>query len=212
MGAQGSRSDGADGQTQSEGTQTSQVYHMLRGQGGYGSQRFGAPGSGPGLFTNRPDQSMLFFHGPKQIASSTPQLQLRETIRNDVNLKKPSLKLNIAPDNPNTYCLEFVFDSTADCSLSIWYLAEETIDPASNTAKFDSSYEVECYAVMKFSLLKLCVLQIKPQTRHFKKGLGQRFVLNADEGFNSTLVQNRGLMYYHQVTGLGAYRIIRIVL
>jgi hypothetical protein len=142
MGAHGSRAEGGNGQPQSEGTQTSQVYHMLRGQGGYGTQRFGAPGSSPGLFANRPDQSMLFFHGPKQIASSSPQLQLTETIRNDVNLKKPSLKLNIVPDNPNTYCLEFVFDATEDCSMSIWYLAEETIDPASNAARFESTYEV----------------------------------------------------------------------
>jgi len=86
----------------------------------------------------------------------------------------------MVPDNPNTYCLEFVFDAAADCSMSIWYLAEEAIDPATNTANFESTY------------------QIKPKTRQFKKGLGQRFVLDPDEGFNTSLVQNRGLMYYHQ--------------
>jgi hypothetical protein len=199
MGAHGSRADGADGQSQSEGTQTSQVYHMLRGQGGYGSQRFGAAGSGPGLFTNRPDQSMLFFHGPKQITSSTPQLQLTETIRNDVNLKKPSLKLNMVPDNPNTYCLEFIFDAAADCSMSIWYLAEESIDPATNTANFESTYQVIFLHHILSSIANSRVPQIKPKTRQFKKGLGQRFVLDPEEGFNTALVQNRGLMYYHQV-------------
>lgn len=45
----------------------------------------------------------------------------------------------------------------------------------------------------------ICTFQIKPKTRDFKKGLGQRFVLDPDEGFNTSLVQNRGLMYYHQV-------------
>jgi len=123
---------------------------------------------------------MLFLNGPRQTTPATPQLQLTETIRNDVNLKKQSLKLNRAA-NGNVYNLEFDFDAAADCTLSIWYLAEEIVDAASNnTIKFETT------------------CQIQPKTRQFRKGLGQHFVQAPEEGFNASLVQNRGLMYYHQ--------------
>ena len=42
-------------------------------------------------------------------------------------------------------------------------------------------------------------VQIQPKTVAFQKGLGQHYVQPAEEGFNVSLVHNRGLMYYHQV-------------
>jgi len=123
---------------------------------------------------------MLFLNGPRQTTPITPQLQLTETVRNDVNLKKQSLKLNKIP-NSQSYTLEFDFDAATDCTLSIWYLAEEILDTATNnTIRFETTY------------------QIQPKTRQFRKGLGQHFVQPLDEGFNASMVQNRGLMYYHQ--------------
>ena len=100
MGAHGSRSTQANQAEQpfpENAAQNSQAFYMLRGgQPGFANQRVGAQNTGPGLFTNRPDQSMLFLNGPRQTTPATPQLQLTETIRNDVNLKKQRLKLNRA--------------------------------------------------------------------------------------------------------------------
>ena len=42
---------------------------------------------------------------------ATPQLQLTETIRNDVNLKKQTLKLIKSTEEPNKYRLDFIFDA-----------------------------------------------------------------------------------------------------
>jgi hypothetical protein len=146
MGAHGSRAQQAQQTEQNfpdNTAQGNQAFYMLRGgQAGLPNQRVGAQGTGPGLFTNRPDQSMLFLNGPRQTTPATPQLQLTETVRNDVNLKKQSLKLNRVA-NGNQYTLEFDFDAASDCTLSIWYLAEEIVDPASNnTIKFETTYQV----------------------------------------------------------------------
>mmetsp|Transcript_10970 Transcript_10970/g.26391 ORF Transcript_10970/g.26391 Transcript_10970/m.26391 type:complete len:316 (+) Transcript_10970:129-1076(+) len=142
--------------------------------GGYGGTRFG--GGAP--FQNR--DNMLFFPNGQRHVPPTPQLQLTETIRNDVNLKKQTLRLNKSTTHPHTYTLEFTFDAAADCTLSIWYLAEEKTDASNNTLRFEAQY------------------QIQPKTLKFQKGLGQHFSQPVDEGFNVSLVQNRGLMYYHQ--------------
>ena len=146
MGAHGSRAQAQqpDQNFSENAAQGSQAVYMLRGgQTAAPNQRFGAQNTGPGLFTNRPDQSMLFLNGPRQTTPATPQLQLTETIRNDVNLKKQTLKLNRIA-NGNNYNLEFDFDAAADCTISIWYLAEEIVDSASNnTIKFETSYQAQ---------------------------------------------------------------------
>lgn len=100
--------------------------------GGYGGTRFG--GGAP--FQNR--DNMLFFPNGQRHVPPTPQLQLTETIRNDVNLKKQTLRLNKSTTHPHTYTLEFTFDAAADCTLSIWYLAEEKTDASNNTLRFEA--------------------------------------------------------------------------
>ncbi|EKX32919.1 hypothetical protein GUITHDRAFT_98480 [Guillardia theta CCMP2712] len=145
-------------------------------QMGYGGTRFA--GGSTGLFAPRPDGSLFVPNSQRQVPPA-PQLQLTETIRNDVNLKKQTLKLNKCANSPNTYCLEFLFDAAADCTVSIWFLAEEQVDSANNTIKFETSYEIQ------------------PKTVKFKAALGQHFTQPENEGFNVSLVQNRGQMYYH---------------
>ena len=73
----------------------------------------------------------------------TPQLRLTETIRNDVNLKKQTLRVTKAPGDPNKYVLDFVFDANAECTVSIWYLAEENTDSSNNTLSFESKYPIQ---------------------------------------------------------------------
>ncbi|KAJ1493346.1 hypothetical protein T484DRAFT_2017492 [Baffinella frigidus] len=183
MGNNGSRQQGFEGQQQQPagGGAAAPGSGAAGAQGGqtYAGTR---TGGGPGLFHPSQDQASLFPpfpNGPRQVPP-TPQLQLTETIRNDVNLKKQTLKLVKVPDNPHIYNLEFTFDAAAACTLSIWYLAEEKTDVSNNTLSFETQYPIQ------------------PQTAKFEKGLAQVYTQPLEEGFNLSLVQNRGLMYYHQ--------------
>ena len=54
-----------------------------------------------------------------------PQMQRTFTIRNDVNLKKNSLRLVRDFARPSAHHLEFTFDAAADCSIRVYYAATE---------------------------------------------------------------------------------------
>ena len=56
-----------------------------------------------------------------------PQIQQTVTIRNDVNLKKNTLKLIQDEDAPSCYHFEFTFDAGSDCRISVYYAAAEQI-------------------------------------------------------------------------------------
>lgn len=112
----------------------------------------------------------------------TPQLQLTETIRNDVNLKKQTLRVVKAAGEGEKYMLDFIFDARSDCTISIWYLADERTDSSNNTLSFDSQYPIQ------------------PETIRFQAGLGQRYLQKVDKAFDVSLVESRGHMYYHQTS------------
>ena len=59
--------------------------------------------------------------------SQPPQMQRTYTIRNDVNLKKNSLKLVPDASNSSLYHLEFSFDASSDCSIKLFYAASEEL-------------------------------------------------------------------------------------
>lgn len=120
----------------------------------------------------------LFWAGGQ--VPQTPQLQLTETIRNDVNLKKQTLRVVKAPGEADKYMLDFIFDAATDCTVSIWYLAEEKTDNSNNTLSFESQYPIQ------------------PETMRFEAGLGQRYREKVDKAFDVSLVESRGHMYYHQ--------------
>ena len=85
----------------------------------------------------RPGLSQTYLEGmrpemlPGQIGNLTrqiaqpPQLQRTQTIRNDVNLKKNTLKLVRDPQSPSKYHLEFTFDAAAPCNISVFFVASE---------------------------------------------------------------------------------------
>mmetsp|Transcript_33339 Transcript_33339/g.48716 ORF Transcript_33339/g.48716 Transcript_33339/m.48716 type:complete len:322 (-) Transcript_33339:62-1027(-) len=173
QGGQGAAGAGMGGQAAGGGP------GILAGQMGYGGTRL-TGGSGPGLFHPRPDNSMIFMPQGQRQVPPTPQLQLTETIRNDVNLKKQTLRLLKSAEEPSKYRLDFIFDAATACTVSIWYLAEEKTDNSNNTLSFETQY------------------QIQPQTIKFEQALGQRYVQAPEFAFDVSLVQNRGQMYYHQ--------------
>lgn len=76
------------------------------------------------------------------------------TIRNDVNLKKESLRIEPDEENPGKFLVTFTFDATVAGSITIFFFAKEGED---------------CHLTpTKESLLP-------PVTVHFQQGLGQKF-------------------------------------
>ena len=71
----------------------------------------------------RPELAHL--NNPQRQSPPQAQLQRTFTIRNDVNLKKNSLKMVTDEDNPERYHLEFVFDAATECSVTVHYAATE---------------------------------------------------------------------------------------
>ncbi|KAK9079302.1 hypothetical protein SSX86_000973 [Deinandra increscens subsp. villosa] len=76
------------------------------------------------------------------------------TIRNDVNIKKESLKIEADEENPGKYVVSFTFDSTVACSITLYFFAKEGDNCNLTTDKADS---------------------IPPITLTFQQGLGQKF-------------------------------------
>ena len=71
----------------------------------------------------RPELAHL--NNPQRQSAPQAQLQRTFTIRNDVNLKKNSLKMVADEAHPHLYHLEFVFDAATECSVAVHYAATE---------------------------------------------------------------------------------------
>lgn len=100
---------------------------------------------------------------PRTQIMQPPQMQRTFTIRNDVNLKKSTLALVRDAAKPSCYHLEFTFDASEECTISVFYAAKE--NPAAEGA-------------MSFSPLApgSC-----PPKIYAGKGLGQTF--HSDSSF-----------------------------
>ena len=71
----------------------------------------------------RPELAHL--NNPQRQSAPQAQLQRTFTIRNDVNLKKNSLRLVADEEHPERYHLEFVFDAATECGVTVHYAATE---------------------------------------------------------------------------------------
>ena len=71
----------------------------------------------------RPDLAHL--NNPQRQSAPQAQIQRTFTIRNDVNLKKHSLKMVADDAHPHLWHLEFVFDAATECSVAVYYAATE---------------------------------------------------------------------------------------
>ena len=109
----------------------------MQGQEPNGAQQGGGY---PGQNMIRPAQVSQFYlegmrpemgHGNPWATRTIAQpvaLQRTQTIRNDVNLKKNTLRLVRDASAPSRYHLEFTFDAAAPCNVSVYYAASERID------------------------------------------------------------------------------------
>lgn len=95
---------------------------------------------------------------PVAIPPSPPPMyvehQQAKKVRNDVNVHKDTLKLELDEDNPDHHLVSFVFDALFDGSITIFYFAKEETD-----CKFVSVYP-ESYVPVRVP---------------FQKGLRQNF-------------------------------------
>ncbi|POM73030.1 RING zinc finger-like protein [Phytophthora palmivora] len=111
------------------------------------------------LSRGRPDMAFMSNQGRTHV--DVPELQQTCTVKNHVNLKKTSLKLQQSPAEPLQYALEFSFDATKPCRISVYLVAAEIIDAETGSSSF---------ALLHAD--KIPVL-----TQRFSSGLGQHFVL-----------------------------------
>lgn len=93
-----------------------------------------------------------------------------QTITNDVNLIKSSLKILPDETHPSKYRLKFQFDAAKDCTVQIFFMAEETGDSAS-TLKYNSK-------------------TVMPK-REFPAGLGLEF--ESEEYFDTSVYESSDL-------------------
>lgn len=97
---------------------------------------------------------------PPPQTKQTGELQHTKTIKNQVNLKKKTLKLVPKEDDETKLIPEFVFDASTPCSVTVFYMAQEDASKKS----------------------KLCTIIQQPGPRAFyEKGLGQKFPQEGSE-------------------------------
>ncbi|KAK9078630.1 hypothetical protein SSX86_002687 [Deinandra increscens subsp. villosa] len=85
------------------------------------------------------------------------------TIRNDVNLKKESLKITPDEENPGKFLVEFTYDATVAGSITLYFFAKEGEDCNMIPTKDD---------------------MLPPITVSFEQGLGQRFKQESGNGID----------------------------
>ncbi|KAK4353310.1 hypothetical protein RND71_028828 [Anisodus tanguticus] len=90
------------------------------------------------------------------------------TIRNDVNLKKETLRIEPDEANPGKYLVAFTFDATVPGSMTVIFFAKEGEDC--------------CLTPMKESLLP-------PITFEFQKGLAQKFRQPSGSGIDLSMFE-----------------------
>ncbi|KAL0333359.1 UNVERIFIED_CONTAM: putative E3 ubiquitin-protein ligase LOG2 [Sesamum angustifolium] len=95
------------------------------------------------------------------------------TIRNDVNLKKETLRIEPDEGHPGKYLVAFTFDATVAGSITIIFFAKEGEDC--------------CLTPVKENLLP-------PITVHFQQGLAQKFKQPAGTGINLSMFEEGELL------------------
>ncbi|XP_057984138.1 probable E3 ubiquitin-protein ligase LOG2 [Malania oleifera] len=92
------------------------------------------------------------------------------TIRNDVNIKKETLRIEPDEENPGQLLVAFTFDATVAGSVTIIFFAKEGEDCNLTPVVHESLY--------------------KPVIVHFQQGLGQKFKQPSGTGIDFTMLED----------------------
>ncbi|KAL4271895.1 hypothetical protein GQ457_13G015670 [Hibiscus cannabinus] len=117
------------------------------------------PSQYPPYFANQtcawpPIRAHAMVAAPSQPLPPYVEHQNAKKVRNDVNVHKDTLKLEVDEQNPDHHLVSFVFDALFDGSITIFYFAKEELN-CRFIPVFPEAYE--------------------PVRVPFQKGLGQRF-------------------------------------
>jgi hypothetical protein len=93
-------------------------------------------------------------------------------IRNDVNLKKETLRIEPDEENPGKFVVAFTFDATAPGRIIIMFFGKEVVDCTLVTTKDD---------------------ELKPVPIPFEQGLGQKFTQPSGTGIDFSKFENAEL-------------------
>ncbi|CAI9273308.1 unnamed protein product [Lactuca saligna] len=103
------------------------------------------------------------------------------TIRNDVNLKKETLKIEPDQENPGKFLVVFTYDATVAGSITLYFFAKEGEDCNMSPTKEDL---------------------LPPITVAFQQGLGQKFRQESGTGIDLSLFEEAELL---KVSETGVY-------
>ncbi|OMO72515.1 Zinc finger, RING-type [Corchorus capsularis] len=121
-----------------------------------------------------------YTYGPMMPPPPVPYIEHQKavTIRNDVNLKKETLKLEPDEENPGKFLVTFTFDATVAGSMTVIFFAKEGED---------------CNLTpMKESILP-------PVTVQFEQGLGQKFRQPSGTGIDFSMFEESELLKVDEV-------------
>ncbi|KAL4295485.1 hypothetical protein GQ457_12G010150 [Hibiscus cannabinus] len=116
-----------------------------------------------------------YAYGPMMPPPPVPYIEHQKavTIRNDVNLKKETLKLVPDEENPGKFLVSFTFDATVGGRMTVIFFAKEGED---------------CnLRPMKENILP-------PVTVPFEQGLGQKFTQPSGTGIDFSIFEESGLL------------------
>ncbi|KAG2525736.1 hypothetical protein BBO99_00001685 [Phytophthora kernoviae] len=117
------------------------------------------------LYLSRGRPDMAFMSNQSQVPIEVPEMQQTCTVKNHVNLKKASLKLQQSASQSEQYALSFQFDATKACRIKVYLVANETMDADTGSSSFTLAHQD-----------KMPVL-----VQEFAAGLGQNFTLTGEE-------------------------------
>ncbi|BAF26220.1 probable E3 ubiquitin-protein ligase LOG2 [Oryza sativa Japonica Group] len=117
-----------------------------------------------------------FSYGPptQPPAPAPPYVEHQKavTIRNDVNLKKETLRVEPDDECPGRFLITFTFDATVAGSMTVYFFAKEELNCNLTATKEDL---------------------LKPVTVTFKEGLGQKFRQPSGTGIDFSLFEDAEL-------------------
>ncbi|XP_021770600.1 probable E3 ubiquitin-protein ligase LOG2 [Chenopodium quinoa] len=116
-----------------------------------------------------------YHYGPMIPPPATPYIEHQKavTIRNDVNLKKESLRVERDSENPGKFLVAFTFDATVAGSITIIFFAKEGEN-------------------CKLTPTKESILP--PVIVHFEQGLGQNFIQPSGTGIAFSMFEEAELL------------------
>jgi E3 ubiquitin-protein ligase MGRN1 len=105
--------------------------------------------------------------GAERSTQPVPTMVHAYTIKNDLNVRKKSVRLVRDPENPQQFLLEFVFDATCSGLCTVFFMAKDLTNRTTRVEQF----HVEPLE------------PVPPVPTPFEAGMGQRYRQNSHRGF-----------------------------